>query len=142
MILHLTQLLRSEAKKKSEKVSDGAKKAKKPPTSAIPEAKEVQEPEFTSTGDFDNSCDVPVEVMIEHVISEGKKDIVGLAVNEGGLKHTADAEDPDIKVPVLKEDEVEKLPEAGPSLPHAVELRRGKQDRKALTWQTKDWVFT
>ncbi|KAF9061595.1 hypothetical protein BDP27DRAFT_1369507 [Rhodocollybia butyracea] len=87
----------------------------------------VEEPVFTYTGDFDDSCDVPILVMVKHVISEGKKDINGLVENNNGaLECTADAEDPNIEVPGVAEEM----------------LGRGKRKMHVPAWHGKDWIFT
>lgn len=120
-------------------VSGGSKKSAKAVAVPERELEELEEPEFTCTGDFDDSCDVPLEIMIEYVVAEGKEVLDGLAVNEqGGLERTGDAENSDITV---GEDGLADVPEAGSSA-QAEELGRGKRIRSRPAWQNKDWVFT
>lgn len=114
-----------------------AKKAKAPSKAqsvplkdkAAPEAEEeeLEEPVFTDTGYFDDSCDVPILDLIEHVISEGKGNVDGIVEQEDGtLVRLADAEDPDV--------EVVEAP--------VKELGRGKRNRIATRLYNKDWEYT
>ncbi|KAF9062949.1 hypothetical protein BDP27DRAFT_1368403 [Rhodocollybia butyracea] len=101
----------------------------------------VEEPVFTYTGDFDDSCDVPISVMVKHVISEGKKDINGLVENnDGALECTADAEDPNIEVPGVAEES--ETVQGRSNLDEMEVLGRGKRKRHVPAWHGKDWIFT
>lgn len=95
--------------------------------------KEAVEPPFTDTGYFDDSCDVPLGAVIEHVISEGKDAVAGVVEQEDGtLARLAQAEDPDAEVPEVVEGDEKKE-----------ELRRGKRVRTLTSrLQSKDWEWT
>ncbi|KAE9402388.1 hypothetical protein BT96DRAFT_937193 [Gymnopus androsaceus JB14] len=58
---------------------------------------ETVELTFMDTGNFDDSCDIPLGAVIEHVLLEGKETIAGVVEQED------EAEDPDAEVPVVME---------------------------------------
>lgn len=98
------------------------------PPKAVPKV-EHEEPVFTDTGYFEDLFNIPVDAVIEYVVSEGKKDIPGLVEEmDGTLVRIAEAEDPDI-VPEVAEVEPE-------------DLGRGKRNCIASRLYTKDWEYT
>ncbi|KAJ3980044.1 hypothetical protein F5890DRAFT_1543780, partial [Lentinula detonsa] len=104
------------------------------------EEEETEEPMFTATGDFDDSCDVPIEALVEHVISEGKESLEGvLELEDGSLARVADVEDPDAEIPAVQDEEpAEEKQLEGPK-----ELGQGKRQRIASSkLNSKDWEYT
>ncbi|KAJ3779895.1 hypothetical protein GGU10DRAFT_337635, partial [Lentinula aff. detonsa] len=86
------------------------------------------------TGYFDDSCDIPPEAVIEHVLSEGKETMEGVVEMEDGcLVRVAEAEDPDTVIPEVNIEVEEKEEELG----------RGKRVRIASSrLNSKDWEWT
>lgn len=106
------------------------KEKKELPDEVIEEIK----PKFTETGDFDDSCDVPIGAVIEHVMSEGKEPVEGIVeLEDGGLTRLAEAEDRNIEAPEVAKVEEEK----------EVELGRGKRAHTSTKrLHEKDWLYT
>lgn len=117
-------------KKVSEPGPHPKKKATEASTNDTEEVEEI-EPPFTETGNFEDSCDVPIKAMIEHIVSEGKEVLEGVVEEEnGGLVRIAEAEDPDIPLEINPEVKSE-------------ELGRGKRNRTSTArLHDKDWVYT
>lgn len=101
---------------------------------------EEVEPEFTGI-DTDDSCDVPIEAVVEHVVFKGKAPIEGVVeLEDGGLVRVVETKDPDIKVPEDSEEERAEEPEEKVEEP---ELRRGKRARTSIRrLHDKDWEYT
>lgn len=99
-------------------------KATKSTLSAKPDNNEEQEeikPLFPHA-EYDDSCDVPIEAVAQHIINDGQE-IDGVHVNEdGSLERAADVEDPEREV--------------------SEDLGRGKRRKRASMWYGKDWKFT
>ncbi|THU86688.1 hypothetical protein K435DRAFT_804908 [Dendrothele bispora CBS 962.96] len=111
-------------------------KAKNSTSKAEVEEEDIDEEEemaFTDDiGTYNDSCDVPVEDVIEHIITEGAEEIDGLVAGEdGSLMRLAEVEDPDAEVP-----DVCTLENPQPE-----ELGRGKQLKKPSKLWEKDWVY-
>lgn len=74
---------------------------------------------------INDSCDVPIDVIVEHIITEGQSEIDGLVVDErGNLARSTEAEkmDADTERP-------------------AEHLGRGKRTKTTSRWYGKDWEF-
>ena len=59
---------------------------------------EGDELEFSEDCDHDDESDIPIDVVVNHVLSEGSTPIAGFVVDdEGGLTRTGSAEDSDVE---------------------------------------------
>ncbi|KAJ3992785.1 hypothetical protein F5050DRAFT_1715021 [Lentinula boryana] len=99
----------------------------------------LEEPVFTDTGYFNDSCNIPVDAIVEHIINEGNEEITGLVEQEDGtLERIAEIEDPEVDPATIEAVTVEKAQETSEEL----DLGRGKQTRISTKLYSKDWVYT